>query len=281
MAKKPGAGGVILVAVVLGSLTAYLIWAYLRNVESKNRKNWQPVVVALKDIPPRTKITRDMIELTQFPKELLAENAMADVTNVENKISVKFINTRDQIRTTDLVQEGQGPTLAYEIPEGMRAIAIGAGEIMAVGTSVKPGDRVDILASYQDPRSHLEMTKMILQNVLVLAVNLGETDPAGKKGASSSMTLAVQPEQTELIAMADRAGALRVSLRPVHDSTIVPSDGKTTRDIAGGTVSEDTTVNTNQPAQTPIFINLPATTPSPHRSGITIIRGVQEQAGSP
>jgi pilus assembly protein CpaB len=281
MAKKPGAGGVILVAVVLGSLTAYLIWAYLRNVESKNRKNWQPVVVALKDIPPRTKITRDMIELTQFPKEHMAENAVSDVTNVENRITVKFINAKDQIHTTDLVLEGQGPTLAYDIPEGMRAIAIGAGEIIAVGTSVKPGDRVDILATYQDPRTHQELTKMILQNVLVLAVNLGETDPAGKKGASSSMTLAVQPEQTELIAMADRAGALRVSLRPVHDSTIVASDGVTYRDIAGGKVPEEATGNTNQPTQTPVFINLPATTPSPRRGGMIIIRGVQEQPSSP
>ena len=96
------------------------------------------------------------------------------------------------------------------------------------------------------------------------------------------MTLAVQPEQTELIAMADRAGALRVSLRPVHDSRIVPSDGVTSRDITGGRVTEDTTTVTNEPRQTPVFINLqPTTTPSPRRGGMTIIRGVQEQAGSP
>ena len=65
MAKKPGAGGVILVAVILGLVTAYLIWAYLSSVERQNSRNWEPVVVARDDIGPRIKVTREMI--TFFP----------------------------------------------------------------------------------------------------------------------------------------------------------------------------------------------------------------------
>ncbi len=282
MAKKPGAGGVVLVAVILGSVTAYMIWYYVHGVESKNRRNWQSVVVTLKDIPARSKITRDMIELAPLPKELIAENAISEISNVENKITLRLINAKEQVRTSDIVQEGQGPSLAFEIPDGMRAIAIGASEIQAVGTSVKPGDRVDVLATYQDPRTHQELTKMILQNVLVLAVNRGQTDPSGKEGANSSMTLAVQPEQTELVAAADRAGALRVSLRPVHDSTVVSSGGVTARDFAGVVQAQETLAAvqtpTNEPAQTPVFIGLQ---PSTHRSEMMIIRGVQEQPQSP
>ena len=106
---------------------------------------------------------------------------------------------------------------AFVISEGMRAIAIGGGAVTGAVTSVRAGDRVDILATYRDPRSKQEVTKMIMQNVLVLAVTKGKADPSCNQAGESSMTLAVRPEKAELVAAADRAGALSVSLPPAHD----------------------------------------------------------------
>jgi pilus assembly protein CpaB len=114
--------------------------------------------------------------------------------------------------------EGQGFGVAFKIPQGMRAIAIGAGEVMATG--IKPGDHVDLLATYRDPRTTQEVTKVLMQNVLVLAINKGSTDPSRKIVAGGSLTLAVMPEHAELIAAADGAGALRISLRPMRDESI-------------------------------------------------------------
>ena len=132
---------------------------------------------------------------------------------MDGRTTLHRIKAKEQIRTSDLLGEGQNAGLSMDIPAGMRAIAIGAGEVMAVGSTVKPGDRIDILATYTDPVAHQETTQMILQNVLVLAVNKGDTDQQGKTGAKSSMTLAVKPEEAELLTAADRAGALRVALR--------------------------------------------------------------------
>ena len=65
---------------------------------------------------------------------------------------------------------------------------------------------------------------MILQNVLVLAVTNGKADLSSKEAGGSSMTLAVRLEQVELVTAADRAGALSVVLRPVHEGKVaVPS----------------------------------------------------------
>ena len=120
--------------------------------------------------------------------------------------------------------EGQGVSVGFKIPEGMQAIAIGAGEVMATATGVKPGDHIDLLATYRVPPATQEVTKVLMQNVLVLAVNKGSTDPSRKVVVVGSVTLAVMPEHAELIATADRVGALRVSLRPVRDeSSSVPS----------------------------------------------------------
>lgn len=277
MAKKGGAGGVILVAIVLGLATAYLIWAYFRKMDEQSRKNWQPVVVARQDIKARTKVTRDMLELTAFPKELIAENSIGKIEQAENRMTARDIRSKEQVRNNDLVQEGMVPTLAYKVPEGMRAIAIGAGEVMSVGTSVQPGDHVDIVATYHDPRTRQELTKMLMQNVLVLAVNRGQTEAGGKEGgAASSMTLAVKPEETELVAAADRQGALRISLRPVNDNKVVSTDGVTTRDFSGARVQEEAPA---APKTQPVFITPPSS--SRQRAEVTVIRGTAEQTVSP
>ncbi len=277
MAKKPGAGGIILAAVVLGLIAAYMIWNMERKREAQAREHWTPVVVAREEIPARTKITSDMVTLIPYPKDLITGGAVLDRKEVEGRIVMVRLNAKEQIRAADLLADGQNPGISYDIPEGMRAIAIGADEIRAVGTSVKPGDRVDILATYSEPNTHQETTQMILQNVLVLAVNKGETETQGKGGANSSMTLAVKPEEAELLTAADRAGALRVMLRSPSDKSVVSSPGVTSRDFQGNKTFEFATKPPDAAKATPIIINSQS---NRQRSEIMIYRGAQGQATS-
>jgi pilus assembly protein CpaB len=274
MAKKPGAGGIIVVAVILGLIAVYLIWNLEREREKQAKKNWTPVVMAVQDIPARTKVAREMITLTSCPKDWIVSGAITDPKEAEGRIALVRIRAKDQIRASDLVAEGQGPSLGYVIPKGMRAIAIQAGEVMAVGTAVKPDDRVDILATYTHPITRQETTQMILQNVLVLAVNKGQTDAQGKEGANSSMTLAVKPEEAELLTAADRAGALRVALRPVQDKTIIPSTGVEARDFPSPRTLQYAGQPPDAAKATPIIINPP---PGRQRPEVKIYRGTQEQ----
>lgn len=277
MAKKPGAGGIILAAVVLGLIAAYMIWNLERKREAQAKEHWTPVVVAREDIPARTKITSDMVTLIPYPKELITGGAVLDRKEVEGHVIMVRLKAKEQIRAADLLADGQNAGISYDIPEGMRAIAIGADEIRAVGTSVKPGDRVDILATYSEPNTHQETTQMILQNVLVLAVNKGETETQGKAGANSSMTLAVKPEEAELLTAADRAGALRVMLRSPSDKSVVSSPGVTSHDFQGNKTFEFATKPPDAAKATPIIINSQS---NRQRSEIIIYRGAQGQAVS-
>ncbi len=272
MAKKSGAGGIILAAVVAAMVAVYLVWNMWRQQELQSEKHWTEVVAALQDIPPRTKITRDMVTLTRYPKELIIDGAIRNPKEVDGHTTLVRIKAKEQIRTSDLLGEGQAPGIAYDIPPGMRAIAIGAGEVMAVGSTVKPGDRIDILATYTDPVAHQETTQMILQNVLVLAVNQGETDQQGKSGAKSSMTLAVKPEEAELLTAADRAGALRVALRGINEKSVITTAGVGTRDFLGPNTLKFSTTPPDTQRSTPIIISPPRN----QRPELVIVRGVQE-----
>ena len=279
MARKSGAGGIFLLAVVLGIVAAFLIWNYIHEQDKRSEKNWQPVVVAAVDIRSSTKINRDMLRTERYPKNLIAEGTVTRVEDVVDRMAQNPINAKAPIRNSDLVVPGQAPKLSYKIPEGMRAIAIPADELRAVGTAVQPGDHIDLIATYRDPKTQQDLTKMIMQNVLVLMVNKGETDPNGKtQGAQSSMTLAVKPEETELIAAADKYGSLRVSLRQVDDKRYVATDGVAPRDIAGADQAPvlPQPVEVSQPArQTPVIFS--GSAPSRKDSEITIYNGSNEK----
>jgi pilus assembly protein CpaB len=274
MAKKPGAGGIILAAVILGLIAAYMIYRLESNREKQAKEHWVPIVTAREDIPARTKITSDMVTLIPYPKDLLTVGAIQDRKDVEGHITMVRLKAKEQIRATDLLGAGQSAGISYDIPDGMRAIAIGADEVKAVGSTVKPGDRVDILATYSDPVAHQETTQMILQNVLVLAINQGETETQGKGGAKTSMTLAVKPEEAELLLAADRAGSLRVMLRSPQDKSVVQSQGVTVRDLQGKKTFELSTTPPDAGRATPIIISPPANRQRPE---IRIYRATQEQ----
>jgi len=286
MAKKGGAGGIIVVAVVLGAATAFLIWKYEKDRDERSEANWREVVVAQQDIKARTKITRELLKIEKFPKSLLAEeNPIANPAQVEGRLAARDIRAKDQIRNVDLLAAGVLLDLSYKVPDGMRAIAIGAGEVPAVGTAIQPGNRVDILVTYNDPVVRQQITKILLQNVLVLAVNRGQTEPGGggkeggPGGASSSMTLAVKPEDTELVAAADRAGALKVSLRGTKDTAIVPTSGITARDFST-IVPPEPVVVTQQTVQvraTPVALMPPVKA----KTTVTIIHGTKSQVVEP
>jgi pilus assembly protein CpaB len=279
MAKRPGAGGVLLIALILGLLTAYLAWNYLRGVEKQSAANYKPVVVAVVDIAPRTVVTRDMITMSRFPEENLAPNYLTKLEDAEGKMAKDKIKAKDQLRETDLIKEGQAPSLTYEIPKGKRAVAIGVDEVRGVGASIQPGDHVDILATYTDPVARQETTQMILQNIPVLAVDRGRTQADAKQGgASTSITLAVSPEEVELVTAADRAGVLRVSLRPVKDDTIVASSGTRVSEILRGqkffeNMSTPRTGTNDEVRLTPIIISPP---PKNEQQEIKIYRGTTE-----
>jgi pilus assembly protein CpaB len=221
MPRKTGGGGIFLVAVILSLACAYGFYLFMDKIQQGSQKNWLPVVVAVVDIPAKTKITQEMIEVKARPKDLIAADACTDKNQVVGRFVRDKVRTIEQVRASDLFAAGDQNALDLLIPEGMRAVSIGANEIKAVGNGVKPGHFVDITATYTDPMTKQQITHMILQRAKVLWVNKGQADQRMEGGAESSMTLLVRPEEVELLAAAEKAGVIRVALRSTHDEQIL------------------------------------------------------------
>ena len=236
MATNMTGGKILTVGVLLGLVSTILLYVYLRRQTAAYTAHWKAVVVANEEIPAHTTITRDKLTLVPAAPELISPGAYQDSRLVEGKLARTTIHAAAQITAADLMVEGEIPGLAIRVPAGKRAIAIAASEVNAVGQMIKPGDHVDVLATYRDPDGKVETTQMILQHAPVLAVNIGETDPATPAGAKTSMTLAVDPEDTERLTAAAVAGQLRMSLRSPTDTAVIKTAGITVRDIQSGKV---------------------------------------------
>ena len=203
------------------------------------------VVVVRDTVAAGTRLTTGLLELIEIRSGTGAAGAFSDLDDVVGQITRFPLVRGEQVLTSKLVQSGTelSDGLAYSVPPRMRAVAVAFSDVMGAGGLVVPGDRVDVLISTtlaamfgpgevlppdEDPDHPTVFT--VLQNVLVLAVGrtftqplgLGQ-DPATLRIADSELTdvrtitLAVGPDQSQILFFAAQHGKLGLALRSFGD----------------------------------------------------------------
>ena len=117
------------------------------------------------------------------------------------------------------VPKGTPPGLVANIPKGMRAFAIDVTEQSGVSGFILPGHRVDVIrfeTDRGDPRG-----ESILQDILVLAAGQVFTRAEERSLTTRTVTLALTPEQVDILVAARAKGSLALSLRGVNDHEVV------------------------------------------------------------
>lgn len=121
-----------------------------------------------------------------------------------------------------------GGGLETMITPGKRAVAVRGNKVMSLGGLVLPGARVDVVMTAEDPdKQGQKLTKMVLSNVLVLAVGAqAERNPkAGQDVSGETYTLEVSPEEAEKLALAGHMGEINLALRGASDADTVLTSG--------------------------------------------------------
>jgi pilus assembly protein CpaB len=114
------------------------------------------------------------------------------------------------------------------IKKGMRAVAVKGDKVIGISGFIQPGNRVDVLVTLKDPKSRIEITKMVLSNVLVLATGTEiQEKNDGKPSPVDVYTLEVDPEQAEKLALAATEGKLQFALRNMTDMETILTKGAT------------------------------------------------------
>lgn len=122
-----------------------------------------------------------------------------------------------------LVRAGESGFMAVVLKPGMRAMAVPVKVETAAGGFVLPGDRVDVIVSFEE-KSQEEggtdrmVSRTVLQNIRVLAVDQ-TTEPAKDAQAvvGATATLEIHSRDAESLALASARGDLSLALRSYAD----------------------------------------------------------------
>lgn len=132
----------------------------------------------------------------------------------------------DWILKNKLTEKGEMGAVA-SIPKGMAVVTIPVDATTSHSGMMRPGNRVDLLLTYDDPSTGRNVKKMItvMEFVEVFAVDnrIYGIDKEGD-GLAKNISLLVEPEQGKVVNLAKRLGELSTMLR-AHDNTT--ASGKT------------------------------------------------------
>ncbi len=220
---------IVTIAVVFGVLAAAWVLHHVRQLETQiaeargGASATVDIVITNDAIPIGSRIEAENLRLVRWPMEVLPEGAFHDVDLAVGTIARTTIERNQPVLQSQLVAQGSG-LLPLMITEGMRAVSVKVDNVTGVSGFITPNSRVDVLVSgttgTQEPRS-----KVILQNVKVLATGTSIEQRDQKPVEVPTVTLLVSPEDAEKVALATHDEPVRLALRNYRDEEIVKTPG--------------------------------------------------------
>ncbi len=249
---KISAKGLVIIALILSTITSALIYSYLKQASKPQFADKTAVVVAKVDIPPKTIITKEMVNQLEVPSLYVQPGALRDTGKVIGQETKHKIVAGEQIVERRLAINGPNGLVAA-IPDDKRAITVAVNEYSGLAGFVKPGDYVDVLATYDKNIAGEYVSNIIMQNIMVLATNRnaeGDSPIVPDKNKKEldkvvSVTLAVTPQEAVKLALSIEKARIHLALRPqVPQMGVVIADAATPQDVIGQTRSAGSSTGT-------------------------------------
>ncbi len=247
----------LLLAGILAAIAGIIVFVILQGSDDDNAVPTAgsgpltQVLRATQDVPARTEITREMVELVRVPQTSLLPGAFSNTDVVVGRVTRIPIYKGEQLVQEKLTGKDQAAdvdALSYTVPPGKRGMAIGVDKIVGAGGLIKPGDRVDVIVVMEIEHKDFLLGQefketrafTLAQAVEVLAVEAkleNRIAPAeGSKTDSTEgtpieqpdaqpdakvVTLALSLEEAQEIFLADVKGTIRLAVRRTGENETV------------------------------------------------------------
>ncbi len=168
------------IAIILALVAGGIFFARLSALEREIGEKI-PIVVAARNIPNRSLITPDMVEMKEMPRKYIEDSAnyIFSLRDVLDDLTVALVDfTEGDPLLRNALDKNAG------LRPNMRAVSISVNRVQSVGGSVRPGNHVDVIVSYTKQRraeaseeevtvtEEQEITEILFQDVEVIAVSL-------------------------------------------------------------------------------------------------------------
>jgi pilus assembly protein CpaB len=274
--RRIGIALVIFLAIAFAAIASGLTYYYLKTETGERGLDLKPVVVAGRDLTFGEDLKPGDMKVTMFPGGSVPKGSYEVVDSLVGQVTKVFLMENEPILDSKLSSKGGG--LSLLISKNKRASSIQVDKVSGVSGFILPGDRVDVILTVRGTGGGSEdaVAKTILQNVEVLAAGEKTEQKENKVITVQSVTLLVDPEGAQALALASNEGKLNLALRNPMDeeTTSVEAVTKT------GILKEE-----KQPKAEPKVVvkikEVPVTKEPAKPESLTVIKGAKTQKAAP
>ncbi|MBC8061263.1 MAG: Flp pilus assembly protein CpaB [Clostridiaceae bacterium] len=235
----------LLLSFFLALIATLTLFLYLQSLNTSNETPRKiTILVAKETIAARSIIESKMVQEIQVPDDSIFNDYLKDSSKIIGEYTKDVIMKNEGFRSENLISKNNGE-ISIMIDNNNRAISINATGASAVSNLLKPGDRVDVVASLPEKKEATETvrpesSKIILQNLQVLAVDKSinredtvkaKTDIQEEVPATFLVTLSVPLLDIEKLVLAETIGSLKLVLRPLDKENNVDTKGAVWQDL--------------------------------------------------
>ncbi len=207
----------ILAAAAFAIAVAVTVFTYraLRDRLQPSIDDTTQIVVAAQAVSIGARLQAADLRMAPWPRAVPLEGSFRRMSDAVGRGVVMPMVLNEPILESKLAASGAGGGLMAAIPDGMRAVSVKVNDVIGVAGFAVPGSRVDVILSGSPAKNgEVEMSKVILENVQVLAAGQNVTNDAnGKPQSVQVVTLLVTPNDSEKLALASVDGRIQLSLR--------------------------------------------------------------------
>jgi pilus assembly protein CpaB len=187
------------------------------------------IVVAATDLPLGSKIDPGQLKLARWSADAIPDGAFMNPSQVAGAfVKNQFVTNEPIVATKLFLGQKTAGVMPLLIPPGMRAVSVPVDEVSDISGFILPHTRVDILvavANQGNGRGDSPFSKIVLQNVEVLAVAQEVETRKDEPDLVKVVTVLVSPQDSERLALATREGVLHLAMRNYTDDKIVLTSG--------------------------------------------------------
>jgi pilus assembly protein CpaB len=197
----------VTLALLCGASSFLLMRAYAARLQAERPDLGRPVqvLVAATDERRGTRLSEAMVARTSVPSSFVPPGALREVSQAQGRTLLTDLAAGEVLTASRLGANDAGPVAAL-VPPGLRGFTV---SVPLPAGSIRPGDRVDVLATFGGDRPR---TETVAREVEILSVL---TPPAGSLGGGEpehlSVVLVAAPDLVERLAYASAFADLSVA----------------------------------------------------------------------
>lgn len=240
--------------MVAAVLAAIVMFSALKNREAQVQvalAQSQDIVVAARNVHLGEKLTPADVKMVHWSRDSVPQGAFTDPSMVGNSFVGSELVAGQPVLQRNLIPADKVPgVMPMIIAPGMRAMSVAVDEVGDISGFVKPRTHVDVLVAVSGTSADngKPYSKIVLQNIEVIAVaqqiDKGKDEPEVAK----VVTLLVTPHEAEKLGLASRDGVLRLAMRNYNDDKVVPTTGSDFADLLGAGAGATTIALNTQPS---------------------------------